>query len=558
MKKSRKRAQKKNHKDLRYIFVIGGVMSSVGKGVTTASLGRILISKGFKVAIVKCEMYVNIDAGTIRPTEHGEVFVGADGIEADQDLGNYERFTGIEAMRENYITQGQVYLEIIRKERNLEYGGEDVEVIPDIPNEIIRRINLVAKKDTDFVIIEVGGTVGEYQNLLFLEAARMMHLKNPRNVQFVLVSYLPIPHKVGEMKTKPTQYAARTLNSAGIQANFIVARAEQALDEKRKERISVFCNVESENVISAPDVDSIYEVPLLLEKDGFGNKLLRNFGLKPKKHDMRDWKAMMRKIKNAKKPLHIGVVGKYFATGDFTLADSYISVVEALRHACWQNNFIPKLHWINSQDFEKNPKSIGKLKDMDGILVPGGFGGRGTEGIIAAIAYARENKIPFFGICYGMQLMMIEIARHLGRLQGAHSTEIDRHTKHPVIDVMEEQKKNLKDRNFGASMRLGDYPCKITKGTLAFEAYQTTGPVKERHRHRYEVNNAYRNALEKCGVIFSGIYQKKNLVEIAELDRKKHPWFLGVQFHPEFGSRPWKPQPLFNAFIKASAHRRSR
>lgn len=536
----------------RYIFVIGGVMSSVGKGVTAASIGRILQSKGYKVAMVKCDMYVNIDAGTMRPTEHGEVFVGSDGIEADQDLGNYERFTGNLSISENYITTGQIYQEVIRRERNLEYDGEDVEVVPDIPNEIIRRLKLVTKKHKpDFVVVEFGGTVGEYQNILFLEAARMMHLKTPNLVQFMLVSYLPIPKTVGEMKTKPTQYAARTLNSAGIQPDFIICRSERPLDQKRKFKLSVFCNVSPESVISAPDANSIYEVPLILEKDGLGDKILQRFGLLNRYKDLKDWRAMVAKIRNAKKPLDIAVVGKYFSTGDYTLVDSYISVVEALRHACWQNNRLPRLHWINSEDFEQYPKKLSVLKNMSGILVPGGFGGRGVEGIIMAIKYAREKKIPYFGLCYGMQLATVEFARNVCKLGGANSTEIDRKTKFPVIDVMPDQKKNLADKNLGASMRLGDYPCKIKKGTLAYEAYRTTGPVPERHRHRYEVNNKFRKKLEANGMIFSGLYPRKDLVEIAELDKKIHPWFLGTQFHPEFNSRPWQPQALFDGFIKA-------
>ncbi|OGE76685.1 MAG: CTP synthase [Candidatus Doudnabacteria bacterium RIFCSPHIGHO2_02_FULL_48_21] len=541
-----------NHSQTRYIFVIGGVMSSVGKGVTTASIGRILLSKGYRVGMIKCDMYVNIDAGTMRPTEHGEVFVGSDGIEADQDLGNYERFTGNLSTRDNYVTTGQIYQEVIRRERNLEYKGEDVEVVPDIPNEIIRRINVIAKKgNPDFVIVEIGGTVGEYQNVLFLEAGRMLKLQNPGRVQFALVSYLPVPKMVGEMKTKPTQYAVRTLNSAGIQPDFIIGRSELPMDEKRKQKLSLLCSVAPGDVISAPDAESIYEVPLIMEKDRFGDKILEKFGMRPRKQDLRDWKALVRKIKNAKLPLNIGVVGKYFNTGDYTLVDSYISVVESLRHSAWANNRVPKLHWINSEDFEKNPSSVGKLAKMDGILVPGGFGGRGVEGILAAIKFAREKKIPYFGLCYGMQLAVVEFARNVAKMGGANSTEVDRNTKYPVIDVMEEQKKNLADKNFGATMRLGDYPCKIIKGTLAFDAYKT-GSVVERHRHRYEVNNKYRNDLEKHGMIFSGIYPKKDLVEISELRPKLHPWFLGVQFHPEFNSRPWKPQALFDGFIKAA------
>lgn len=533
-------------------------MSSVGKGVTTASIGRILQSKGYKVGLVKCDMYVNIDAGTMRPTEHGEVFVGSDGIEADQDLGNYERFTGNLSTSENYITTGQIYQEVIRRERNLEYDGEDVEVVPDIPNEIIRRIKLAVKKGgfPDFVIVEIGGTVGEYQNILFLEAGRMLRLKNPGRVQFVLVSYLPIPRVVGEMKTKPTQYATRSLNSAGIQPDFIICRSEQPMDQKRKNKLSLMCNVEPADIISAPDAPSIYEVPILLEKDNLGDKILKKFGLPKRGLDMRDWRTMVRRIRRARKPLDIGVIGKYFATGDYTLVDSYISVVESLRHACWQNNRLPRLHWINSEEFEKNPKSVNILKNMHGVLVPGGFGGRGTEGIMTAIRFAREKKIPYFGLCYGMQLATIEFARNVCKLSGANSTEINRSTKYPVIDVMFDQKKNLADKNFGASMRLGNYPCKVKRGTLAFDAYKTTGPILERHRHRYEVNNKFRKKLEEQGLVFSGMYAKKDLVEIAELNQKIHPWFLGTQFHPEFNSRPWKPQPLFDSFIKACIKQR--
>ncbi|OGE74726.1 MAG: CTP synthase [Candidatus Doudnabacteria bacterium RIFCSPHIGHO2_01_52_17] len=554
-----KKISKSAKKQTRYIFVIGGVMSSVGKGVTTASIGRILISKGYKVAIVKCEMYINVDAGTIRPTEHGEVFVGSDGIEADQDLGNYERFTGNLSHSENYITQGQIYLEVIRRERNLEFGGEDVEVIPDIPNEIIRRLRIVERRQKpDFTIVEVGGTVGEYQDLLFLEAARMLHLKHPDKVQFVLVSYLPIPKTVGEMKTKPTQYAVRTLNSAGIEPDFIVCRSEQPVDGKRKTKLSLMCNVEPEAIISAPDADTIYEVPLILEKDDLGNKILAKFGYKTSAHDLKNWRGLVKRSKTARETVEIGVVGKYFATGDYTLSDSYISVVESLKHAAWANHRVPRLHWMNSEDFERDPKSLSKLAAMDGILVPGGFGGRGVEGIIAAIRYAREHKIPYFGLCYGMQLAVVEFARNVCGLKGAHTTEIDRKTKYPVIDVMAEQKKNLEDRNFGATMRLGDYPCAVKRGTIAYEAYGTTGPVMERHRHRYEVNNKFRKLLQERGMIFSGLYTKKDLVEISELDKKIHPWFLGTQFHPEFNSRLWKPQALFDGFLKAAMKRHSR
>ncbi|OYT34718.1 MAG: CTP synthetase [Candidatus Aenigmarchaeota archaeon ex4484_52] len=539
--------------ETKYIFVIGGVMSSVGKGITTASIGKILQSKGYKVCLIKCDMYINIDAGTIRPTEHGEVFVGEDGIEADQDLGNYERFTGIASTRDNYITTGQIYKTVIERERNLEYDGEDVEVVPDIPNEIIRRIKEAsAKKKTQITIIEIGGTVGEYQNLLFLEAARMMHLQMPNNVIFILVSYLPIPKKVGEMKTKPTQYAARSLNSAGIQADFILARAETKLDEKRKNKLSVFCNVPKDFVISAPDVDSIYEVPINFEKENLGNKILKKFNLEQKKNNLDDWKQLITKSKNVKKQVEIAIVGKYFATGDFVLSDSYISVIEAIKHASFQNNIKPNLTWINSQEFEDDIDSIKNLNNYDAIIVPGGFGSRGTEGIISAIKYARQNNIPFLGLCYGMQLATIEFARNVAGFKDANSTEIDPNTKYPVIDLMQKQRKILKKNNYGATMRLGNYPCTLINSTLARKLYNKEN-ILERHRHRYEFNNNYLDLFKQKGLIISGINKIQNLVEIIEI--KQNNFFVATQFHPEFNSRPLHPHPLFFGLIEAAINK---
>ena len=539
--------------ETKYIFVIGGVMSSVGKGITTASIGKILQSKGYKVCLIKCDMYINIDAGTIRPTEHGEVFVGEDGIEADQDLGNYERFTGIASTRDNYITTGQIYKTVIERERNLEYDGEDVEVVPDIPNEIIRRIKEAsAKKKTQITIIEIGGTVGEYQNLLFLEAARMMHLQMPNNVIFILVSYLPIPKKVGEMKTKPTQYAARSLNSAGIQADFILARAETKLDEKRKNKLSVFCNVPKDFVISAPDVDSIYEVPINFEKENLGNKILKKFNLEQKKNNLDDWKQLITKSKNVKKQVEIAIVGKYFATGDFVLSDSYISVIEAIKHASFQNNIKPNLTWINSQEFEDDIDSIKNLNNYDAIIVPGGFGSRGTEGIISAIKYARQNNIPFLGLCYGMQLATIEFARNVAGFKDANSTEINPNTKYPVIDLMQKQRKILKKNNYGATMRLGNYPCTLINSTLARKLYNKEN-ILERHRHRYEFNNNYLDLFKQKGLIISGINKIQNLVEIIEI--KQNNFFVATQFHPEFNSRPLHPHPLFFGLIEAAINK---
>ena len=525
-------------------------MSSVGKGIATASIGKILQARGYKVSLVKCDMYVNIDAGTIRPTEHGEVFIGEDGIEADQDLGNYERFTNQISTSAHYITTGQVYAEVIRRERNLEYDGEDVEVVPDIPNEIIRRIENVAKKDkSDFVVIEIGGTVGEYQNVLFLEAARMLRTRHKKDVLFVLVSYLPVPSKLGEMKTKPTQYAARTLNATGIQADFILCRSEWPMDNKRREKLALFCNIEPQDAISAPDVDSIYDVPINFAKDKLDLKILAKFELKPKANHLEKWTALAKKIKSLQKTVAIGIVGKYFNTGDFTLSDSYISVIESIRHAGWQLGFQPKISWLNAEEYENNPKKLKELSTFDGIIVPGGFGARGVEGKIRAIEFCRTHKIPYFGLCYGMQLAVVEFARNVCGLKDANTTEVNFKTKYPVIHTLPEQLANIREKKMGGSMRLGAYTCELKPGTMARKVYDTK-LISERHRHRYEVNNDYRDLLEKRGMIFSGVNPERNLVEIMEL--KNHPFFLGTQFHPEFKSRPLDPHPLFREFIRAA------
>jgi CTP synthase len=534
----------------RYIFVVGGVMSSVGKGVATASIGKILKARGYAVSLVKCDMYVNIDAGTIRPTEHGEVFVGEDGIEADQDLGTYERFTDQTSTAAHYLTTGQVYAEVIRRERNLEYDGEDVEVVPDIPNEIIRRIDVVAEKDrSDIVVIEIGGTVGEYQNILFLEAARMMKLKHKDGVLFVLVSYLPIPGKVGEMKTKPTQYAARTLNSAGIQADFILCRAETPIDEKRREKLALFCNIEPAAVVSAPDVDSVYDVPVNFKREDLDLKILEKFDLTPKESDLTEWSALAERVKTLIKPVKIGIVGKYFNTGEFTLADSYISVIEAIRHAAWNIELKPEIFWLDAETYEKNPVALKELESYDGIIVPGGFGRRGVEGKILAAEFCRKNNVPYLGLCYGLHMAVIEFARNVCGLKGAHTTEVNPDTEYPVIDVMPEQLINIKEKKMGGSMRLGAYPCEIREGTIAHKAYGTR-EIRERHRHRYEVNNEYRELLESKGLVMAGVNPERNLVEIIEL--KDHPFFVATQFHPEFLSRPLEPHPLFRGFVKAA------
>jgi CTP synthase len=535
-----------------YIFVGGGVMSSVGKGAATASIGKILQGKGFKVSAMKIDPYINVDAGTMNPIEHGEVFVTNDGTECDQDVGNYERFLDINLNTENYMTTGRVYQTVIEKERNLEFQGKCVEVVPDIPNEVISRIEKAGKKDkADFVMIEIGGTVGEYQNLLFLEAARMMKLKYPKKVLFVLVTYLPTLKIIGEMKTKPTQTSARLLNEAGIQPDFILGRASSPLDEPRKRKISVFCNLDPKDVISAPDVDSIYQIPINFEKDGLGNRIMKKLGLKPKKQDLKEWEKLINTIQKKKETVKIGIVGKYFETGGFSLMDSYISVIESVKHAAWANNKEAEIQWLSAQKFETGDKQeLAKLKEYDGIVVPGGFGTRGTEGKIRVIEYLRKNKIPFLGLCLGLQLAVIEFARNVCGIKDATSREFDAKANNPVIDLMEEQKELKKNHKYGGTMRLGSWDCEIKPGTISAKAYKQKN-ISERHRHRYEVNNDYREQLIKKGLVVSGVNTKKDLVEIIEL--KDHPFFVAVQFHPEFKSRPLAPHPLFKEFIKIAS-----
>lgn len=536
----------------RYIFVTGGVMSGVGKGIATASIGKILQSKGYVITAVKIDQYINVDAGTMNPTEHGEVFVTVDGYETDQDIGNYERFLDVDITSMNYMTTGRVYQAVIERERNLEYGGKCVEVVPHIPEEVIRRIKAAGKlAKADFVLIEIGGTVGEYQNILYLEAARMMRLAEPKNVIVALVSYLPIPSKIGEMKTKPTQYAAHALHSAGIQPDLIICRAERVLDEPRKRKIALFCNVHENDIISAPDVDSIYEVPLNFETDELGTKILKKFNLRSKKKDLKDWETMVNVIKHPKKEVKIAVVGKYFATGDFVLADSYVSVIEAIKHGAWAHQAKPVLTWINSEDYEKNPAKLKELSNFDGVIVPGGFGHRGVEGIIKAIQYVRENRIPYFGLCYGMQIATIEFARDVCGLKKANTLEIDKKTPDPVINIMADQEQKVANKKYGGTMRLGSYDCQLSGGSIAQQAYGKE-VISERHRHRYEFNNDYLQILTEKGLLVTGVNPQRSLVEIIELPKKVHPWFVGVQFHPEFQSRPLRPHPLFKDFIGAA------
>ena len=525
-------------------------MSGIGKGITVASTGRILKDYGFKVTAVKIDPYLNVDAGTMNPTEHGEVFVTDDGMECDQDIGNYERFLDQDILRDNYMTSGLVYRNVIERERNLGYGGKCVQIIPHITDEVEKRLMNVAEKNkADFVLVEIGGTVGEYENLLFLETGRIMKLKMPGQVLFMLVSYLPIPKMVGEMKTKPTQHAVRAMNYAGIQPDIIIARSSQPLDDVRKQKVSVFCNVAVPDVISAPDINSIYEVPVNFEKDNLGKRILAKVNLKPKSRKFSQWNNLVKNVRTSSKTVKIGIVGKYFGTGDFTLGDSYISVIEAIKHAAWSLKLKPEITWLNAETYEKTPAALEELKKFDGIIVPGGFGKRGVEGKILAINYVRNNNIPFLGLCYGLQLAVIEFARNVCGLKDAHTTEVNKNTSKPVICTMPEQIANLKEKKMGGSMRLGAYDCRLTNGTLARQLYGRD-LISERHRHRYEVNNNYREILEKKGLVISGNHKRGNLAEIIELS--KHKFFMGSQFHPELKSRPLNPHPLFIGLIKSA------
>lgn len=555
MAAKQKRQTKKNKTSPKFIFVVGGVMSGIGKGIATSSIGRILKSKGFKVTALKIDPYINVDAGTMNPTEHGEVFVLDDGYETDQDMGNYERFLGETISSVNYMTTGRVYQEIIRRERNLEFKGKNVEVVPHVPLEVLRRIKEAQKlANADVTLVEVGGTIGEYQNIIFLEAARMLKHERPADVAVVMLSYVPIPSNIGEMKTKPTQYASRELNSAGLQADVILARALVPLDQKRKEKIATFCNVTPKRVISAPDVESIYDIPLNYEKDGLGQALCEVLGLPQRKSDLSGWKEFVRRSKNGNGTAEIAVVGKYFDSGSFVLSDVYISVLEAVKTAAYALSLKPRITYLNSKDFESGKLPLAELEKYAGVLIPGGFGETGIEGKIKVIQYARERKIPYFGLCYGMQLMVIEYARNVAKLKDAHTAEINPAAQHAVIDVMPDQKDKLVKNDYGGTMRLGSYPCKLHSGTIARTAYGKSS-IAERHRHRYEVNPNYIMKLTEAGLRFSGVSPDHRLMEIAELPQEKHPFMLGTQFHPEFLSRPLSPHPLFLAFMKAARER---
>ena len=541
----------------KFIFIVGGVMSGIGKGITTSSIGRVLKDYGFSVTACKIDPYFNVDAGTLNPIVHGEVFVTDDGTEADQDLGNYERFLEQDMGSQNIMTSGLVYRTVIEKERNLEFAGKDVQMMSDVPDEVRRRIMELASAEggsssggkAEFVLVEIGGTAGDNENLVFLEAARVMKLNNPDDVMFVLVSYLPILSNTGEMKSKPTQHAVKAINSVGINVDMLIARASVPIDQLRKEKISRICNMHAEDVISAPDVASIYEVPLNFERDHIGKRILEKLKLKVKKHDSATWQKLVKSISGAKEVVKIGIVGKYFVSGDFSLTDAYLSVIEAIKHASWAHGRKPEITWLDAEAYEKDPKSLKELDQFDGVIVPGGFGARGVEGKIATAGYCRVNNIPYLGLCYGLQMAVIEFARNVVGLKNANTMEIDPKTPHPVVHTMPDQVAKIMKKEMGGTMRLGAYACDLRKGSLAAKLYGTQ-TISERHRHRYEVNDAYKKQIEDAGLIFSGTNPQSNLAEIIEIPG--HKFFVGTQFHPELKSRPLHPHPLFLGFIEAA------
>lgn len=546
----------------KFIFVVGGVISGIGKGTSVSSIALLLKARGFRVTAVKIDPYLNVDAGTMNPTEHGEVFVTLDGLECDQDLGNYERFLDTDLSRLNYMTSGQVYLSVIERERNLGYGGKCVEPVPHIPEEILQRLRKAAEKtNAEFCIVELGGSVGEYQSMMFLETARIMQRQNQDSVLVILVSYFPVPPSIGEMKSKPTQAAIRALNEAGIQPDIVIGRSEKSVDDVRRMKVATNSNLDIKDIISAPDVASIYDVPLNFEKGGLTERILEKLKMRSRKKDLKQWQSFVRKSHSAQKKVRIGIVGKYFGIGDYTLSDSYISVIEAIKHASYAQGAMPEIAWIDSQMFEGKNSSVQKLKIYDGILVPGGFGSRGVEGKIRAIQFAREHKKPYFGLCYGMQLATIEFARNVLGMKGANTTEVDKATKYPIIDILPEQKKLMEKKEYGGTMRLGGYACALGENTKAYKAYRSFGRermrgsvIQERHRHRYEFNNEYLGQFAKAGMVASGMNPDRTLVEIMEL--KNHPFFIGTQFHPELQSRPLRAHPLFQMFIRAALHKK--
>ena len=522
----------------KYIFVTGGVVSGLGKGITSASLGNLLKSRGLTIVNQKLDPYINVDPDTMNPFQHGEVFVTEDGATTDLDLGHYERFTGVNLRKDANVTTGSIYRKVIERERKGDYLGATVQVIPHITDEIKRRIKGISN-DVDVQITEIGGTVGDIEILPFLEAARQMRKElGQENVMFIHVTLVPFIGPSTELKTKPTQHSVSMLRGYGISPDIIVLRSDRKLDEDIKNKVSLFCDVSYENVINAPDLDDIYDVPLKMHSEGLDVAVNKRLNLNTEEPELNEWKNMLSLKKESTKDVKIAILGKYFG-----LPDSYMSVVESLKHACLQNKVNLDLQWIDADNYDAED-----ISNLDGVVVPGGFGVRGIEGKISAIQYLRENKIPFLGICLGLQCAVIEYARNVCGISEANSSEFSQNTKDFVIDLLPNQ--DLDKDDVGASMRLGTYPCKITKNTITSEIYKDE-VIYERHRHRYEVNNKYREVLEKNGLIFSGLSPDNNLVEMIEL--KDHPFFVASQFHPEFKSRPWEPAPMFDKFIQSAA-----
>jgi CTP synthase len=544
----------------KYIFVSGGVISGIGKGITSASIAFLLKSEGLKVTMIKADPYLNVDAGTMNPLEHGETFVLEDGFETDMDIGTYERFVNQSFTKRNSMTCGAVLGQVIKDERSLAYDGKWVSLDYHVPNEIVHWIEDVAKQSkTDVTVIEIGGTVGEIGNGLFLEANKIMKSRYEDDVLHVHVSYLPVPPTLGEMKSKPVQISTQILNSHGILPDFLIARSEKGIDEVRAKKLSTYCLLPEENVVSAPDVDYIYEVPVNYSKFDLGKKIIKKLHLKSKKTNLMDnWEKKMKKIKEIKKEVDIGIVGKYYKSGKFDLKDSYVSVLEAIDHACWEQGYKANIHWFVADELNKK-KLKEELLKLDGVIVPQGWGSRGAEGKINAIKIIREEKIPYLGLCYGMQMAAIEFARNVLNLKDANSEEVNPKSKNLVIHLMEDQKKNIENETYGGTIRLGAWPCKIKKGSLLERVYKTFPNdlyqdlpiVQERHRHRYEFNNKYREQFEKAGLILSGQSPDGNLVEAVELPKSVHPFFIGTQYHPELKTRFLAPHPLFMGFIKA-------
>lgn len=543
----------------KYIFVSGGVISGIGKGITVASVSLLLKKAGYKISTLKFENYLNQDAGTINPIEHGDVFLCDDGTEGDMDIGTYEKYLDEDMGKLNFVTMGKIYKTVLDRERAFEYQGEDVEAIPHVTDEIIKRIDdIVRAKNLDIVIIELGGTAGEYQNVLYYEASRILTLRRPGDVTHVHVSYVPAPAHLGEPKTKPTQLSVRTLNSMGIQPDFIVARSEQNLDQRRLERFALFCNMHNGAIFSSPDVESVYEIPLILENQELTEKVLTKLGLPVKKPEISEWQQMLKKLKSKKKKeITVAIVGKYFSTGNYKLRDSYAALFDAIDHASWEAGVKVKTQWVDAEEVEK--KGAGIIGKPNGIIVPIGWGERGAEGMIAAASYARLQKIPYLGLCYGMQLAAVAYARDVLSWADANTAENDQESLHPVIHLIPKQKEIMKRRAYGGTMRLGAWDAYVTEGTRVYEIYKKYNGfvdlesriISERHRHRYEFNQDFEQEFVNNGLVISSKSVVENLVETIELPESIHPFYIGIQGHPEYKSRPNKPHPLFLEFLKS-------